>query len=57
MASATSQVVISPALLARITPNKKTPREFSLGIGDWTDSDCEGSSKENQPCSDDDFKQ
>jgi len=56
IASATSRVVISPSLVALIAPSKKTPRDVSLGMSDWTDSNCEDSSKENQPCSDDDFK-
>ena len=52
--------MISSSLLARIDPNKKTPRQFSLGMSDWTGSDSEGSDKENhdQRCrDDDDFQQ
>ena len=52
--------MISSSLLARVDPNKKTPRQFSLGMSDWTGSDSEGSDKENhdQRCrDDDDFQQ
>lgn len=43
MAGETSRVVISPSLLAQIGLNKKTPREFSLGMSEWTDTNCEDS--------------
>ena len=50
MAGVMSKEVISPSLLARIDPNKKTTctREFSLGMSDWTDSDHDDSGKENR---------
>ena len=47
--------VVSPSLLARIDATKKTSSDFSLGMSEWTES--EDSGKENQPHSDDDFKQ
>lgn len=43
MAGGTSRVVISLSLLAQIGLNKKTRREFSLGMSEWTDSNCEDS--------------
>ena len=43
MAGGTSRVVISPSLLAQIGLNKKIPREFSLGMSEWTDTNCEDS--------------
>ena len=43
-----SRKVVSLSLLAQINPNKKTCREFSLGMSEWT-LDCaqEESDKEN----------
>ena len=60
-----SREVVSSSLLAQINPNKKTRREFSLGMSEWT-LDCaqEESDKENSVSTsstassdDNDFKQ
>ena len=42
--------IISPSLLARVATldSSKTPKQFSLGMSDWTGSDHEGSDKENE---------
>ena len=55
MARLAKKDVVSPSLLARIDPTKKTSSDFSLGMSEWTES--EDSGKENQPHSNDDFKQ
>ena len=57
--------VVSPSLLAQIHPNKKTSKEFSLGMCEWTSDYAQGENeKENSVSSrstitsnDDDFKQ
>ena len=48
MAGVSSKATISPSLLLRIDSKKKTSKDFSLGMSDWTDSD-----KENEPFNDD----
>lgn len=55
MARLAKKDVVSPSLLESIDPTKKTSSDFSLGTSEWTES--EDSGKENQPHSDDDFKQ
>ena len=42
--------IISPSLLARVATldSSKSPKQFSLGMSDWTGSDHEGSDKENE---------